>query len=131
VLDHVSITVDDLDAAVAFYDAVLGALGHARVYRTDTAAGYGARNSTEDDSHTYLSIIVLSAVAPDDRHWAFQASSRVSVDKFYAAAVASGGHDDGGVAERPEYHASYYSAFVLDPTGNRVEAVCHRSPTVC
>jgi hypothetical protein len=55
----------------------------------------------------------------------------VSVDEFYAAALASGGRDDGGVAERPEYHASYYSAFVLDPAGNRVEAVCHRSPTVC
>jgi catechol 2,3-dioxygenase-like lactoylglutathione lyase family enzyme len=57
VLDHVSIIVDDLDAAITFYDAVLGALGHARVYRTDTAAGYGARNSAEDDSHTYLSIV--------------------------------------------------------------------------
>jgi len=125
----VSITVDDLEAAVAFYDAVLGTLGHARVYRRETAAGYGVRNSAEDDGHTYLSIIALRAVQPDDRHWAFRTDSRANVDRFYTAALASGGRDDGGVAERPGYHASYYSAFVLDPAGNRIEAVCHRAPT--
>lgn len=125
-LDHVSITVDDLDAAVRFYDAVPGVLGHERVSRTDTAAGYGARNSAADDSHCYLSVVAVSAVSVDDRHWAFRARSRAEVDQFHAAALANGGRDDQGVCERPEYHSSYYSAFVLDPTGNRIEAVTHR-----
>jgi catechol 2,3-dioxygenase-like lactoylglutathione lyase family enzyme len=129
VLDHVSITVDDLVAAVEFYDATLGALGHARVYRTGSAAGYGQRNSATDDSHSYLSIVAQESITSDDRHWAFRARTRQEVDRFYAAALEAGGRDDGGVALRPEYHPSYYSAFVLDPAGNRIEAVCHRDPT--
>jgi len=128
VLDHVSITVDDLEAAVDFYDAVLGALGHDRVYRTESAAGYGQRNSATDDSHCYLSIIAQESVTPDVRHWAFRTRTREEVDRFYAAALRAGGRDDGGVALRPEYHVSYYSAFVLDTAGNRIEAVCHRAP---
>lgn len=128
-LDHVSITVDDLDTAIAFYDAALGALGHTRVYRSDTAAGYGQRNSATDDTHSYLSIVAQAAVVPDDRHWAFRADSRTAVDQFYSLALNTGGRDDGGIGGRPEYHAHYYSAFVLDPVGNRLEAVCHRDPT--
>jgi len=128
VLDHVSITVDDLAAAVDFYDAALGALGHDRVYRTGSAAGYGQRNSAGDDSYSYLSIIAQESITPDDRHWAFRTRTRGEVDRFYAAALQAGGRDDGGVALRPEYHPGYYSAFVLDPAGNRVEAVCHRTP---
>lgn len=126
--DHVSITVDDLESAVGFYDATLGALGHQRVYRTATAAGYGPRNSADDDGHSYVSIIAQETTVPDDQHWAFRASSRALVDHFYAAALAAGGRDNGGVATRPEYHPNYYSAFVLDTAGNRIEAVCHRPP---
>jgi catechol 2,3-dioxygenase-like lactoylglutathione lyase family enzyme len=126
-LDHVSITVDDLDAAVSFYDAALGALGHERVYRTGAAAGYGQRNSASDDSHSYLSVVAQETSVPDDRHWAFKAGSRSLVDQFYVRALATGGSDDGGVATRPEYHPSYYSAFVRDPAGNWIEAVCHHS----
>ena len=123
-LDHVSITVDDLAAAVVFYDAALGALGHDRVNRTETAAGYGPRNP---DGRCYVSIVAQPSVTSDDRHWAFRADSRAAVQEFHAAALASGGRDDGGAGARPEYHDTYYSAFVLDPTGNRVEAVCHRT----
>lgn len=130
-LDHASITVDHLDAANLSTTPCSGALGHARVYRTDTAAGYGVRNSAQDRSHTYLSIMAPPSVVPDDRRWAFRAGSRTVVEHFYAAALASSGRDDGGVAARSEYHASYYSAFVLDPGGNRLEAVCHCDPPVC
>ncbi|WP_037076103.1 VOC family protein [Pseudonocardia spinosispora] len=125
-LDHVSITVDDLEAAVRFYDAVMGVLGHDRVHLTDKAAGYGTRNSAADDGHCYLSVVAVSARAADDRHWAFRARSRPEVDQFHAAALAHGGRDDQGVGERREYHDSYYAAFVLDPAGNRIEAVTHR-----
>jgi catechol 2,3-dioxygenase-like lactoylglutathione lyase family enzyme len=92
-LDHVSITVDDLDAAVTFYDATLTTLGHHRVYRTETAAGYGPRNSATDDSYSYLSIVAQPTVRPDARHWAFRARSRAEVDAFHRAALASGGRD--------------------------------------
>lgn len=123
--DHVSIAVDDLDTAVPFYDAVMGVLGHPRVYRSATAAGYGTRNSAEDDGHSYLSIVADATTSSGDRHWAFRARSRTAVEEFHGAALAAGGRDDGGVAERPEYHRYYYAAFVLDPAGNRLEAVCH------
>ena len=128
-VDHVSITVNHLDAAVAFYDAVLAALGHRRVSLTDTAAGYGRRNSREDDRSTYLSVVRVSPpVASSQRHWAFRAPSRKTVDEFHSAALAHGGRDDCGVGLRPEYHPAYYSSFVLDPAdGNRVEAVHHRA----
>ncbi len=126
VLDHVSITVDDLDAAVRFYDAVLGELGHERVSRTDTAAGYGTRNTATDDGHCYLTIVLGDGPVPDDRHWAFRAGSRADVVRFHALAMVHGGSDDGGVDERPEYHSGYFSAFVRDPSGNRLEAVRHR-----
>lgn len=125
-IDHVSITVNDLDAAVSFYDAVLGALGHHRVSLTESAAGYGRRNSGADDQSTYLSVVrVDPAVVASERHWAFRAPNRATVDEFHSAALAHGGRDDCGVGPRAEYHPTYYSSFVLDPDGNRIEAVSH------
>lgn len=109
-----------------FYDAVMGTLGYPRVYRSATAAGYGARNSAQDDRHSYLSIVADPARNHGDRHWAFRAPSRAAVEEFHRAALAAGGRDDGGVAERPEYHRCYFAAFMLDPAGNRLEAVFHR-----
>ena len=91
-----SITVDDLDAAVRFYDAVLGELGHERVSLTDTTAGYGTRNSPADDGHCYLSIVLGADPVADDRHWAFRADSRADVVRFHARAMVHGGSDDGG-----------------------------------
>lgn len=126
-LDHVSITVDDLDAAVRFYDAVLGELGHERVSLTDTAAGCGTGNSPTDDGHRYLSIVLGDDPVADDRHWASRAGSRADVVRFHALAVVHGGPDDSGVDERPEYHPGYFSAFVRDPPGNRLEAVRNRT----
>jgi catechol 2,3-dioxygenase-like lactoylglutathione lyase family enzyme len=58
-------------------------------------------------------------------HVAFTASSRPAVDAFHAAALAAGGRDNGGPGPRPQYHPTYYGAFVLDPDGNNIEAVCH------
>ena len=125
-LDHVSITVGDLDRAARFYDAVMAALGHPRVYRCEEAVGYGLRNGPEDDSRSYLTVRAGPNVVADRRHWAFRAASRAAVDAFHAAALRAGGRDDGAPGLRPDYHAAYYAAFVLDPDGNRIEAVCHR-----
>ncbi|MBD2100149.1 VOC family protein [Leptolyngbya sp. FACHB-261] len=128
-IDHVSITVSDLKKAGEFYDAIMTALGYPCVYKTEQGIGYGLRNSPEDDSHTYISVFASPKVIADRRHWAFRATSRIAVDRFYVAAVATGGKDDAhGPALRPEYHSSYYAAFVTDPDGNRLEAVCHLPP---
>ena len=65
-------------------------------------------------------------VSPDGQHIAFRAGNRAAVDAFYREALAAGGTDNGAPGLRPHYHPSYYAAFVLDPDGHRLEAVCHR-----
>lgn len=128
-LDHVSITVTDLARAARFYDAVMAALRVPCVNRSAEAIGYGLRNRADDDSHTYLSIRAsAAAMHPDRRHWCFRAPDRAAVDAFHAAGLAHGGADDGAPGLRPHYHAHYYAAFLTDPDGNRIEAVCHRAP---
>ncbi|BDG71534.1 VOC family protein [Roseomonas fluvialis] len=127
-LDHVSITVSDLARAARFYDAVMVALRVPCVWREHAAIGYGLRNTDEDDSHSYLTIRATgAAIHADRRHWCFRAPHRAAVDAFHAAGLAKGGADDGAPGLRPHYHAQYYAAFLLDPDGNRVEAVCHRA----
>lgn len=125
-LDHVSITVNALEPARRFYDAVMTAIGVPRVWATEEGLGYGIRSTPDDDGHTYLAIYVRPGVAADRRHWCFRAPDRAAVRAFHAAGLAQGGRDDGPPGLRPEYHAQYYAAFLLDPDGNRVEAVCHR-----
>jgi catechol 2,3-dioxygenase-like lactoylglutathione lyase family enzyme len=125
-LDHASISVRDLESARTFYDAVMRALGCEKVYDRSGALGYGARCSTAEPMHTFLAIYLSRDANVDDkRHWCFKAESQSQVRDFYDAALANGGTCDGPPGLRPHYHASYYAAFVRDPHGNRVEAVCH------
>jgi catechol 2,3-dioxygenase-like lactoylglutathione lyase family enzyme len=121
-LDHVSITTADLDRAQGFYDAVMSALGYPRVYRSARGIGYGERGGPGG----YISVFLGDNVVADRRHWAFRARTRAAVRAFHAAALAAGGRDDGPPAPRPEYDPTYYAAFVLDPDGNRIEAVCRQ-----
>lgn len=130
-IDHVSITVTDLERAARFYDAVMAALGHPCVRRTAQGIGYGMRNRPGNDGHSYISVFQGVEVVADRRHWAFRAPSRVAVDAFYAAGLAAGGSDDGPPGLRPHYHEHYYAAFLRDPDGNRIEAVCHRAESAC
>lgn len=127
-LDHVSITVSDFPRALPFYDAIMQVLGVPCVRRGASSVGYGIRNRPDDDGHSYLSVFASrGTVVADNRHWCFRAPDRAAVDAFHAAALANGGRDDGPPGLRPDYHPSYYAAFVLDPDGNRIEAVCHRA----
>jgi catechol 2,3-dioxygenase-like lactoylglutathione lyase family enzyme len=124
-LDHVSITVSDIAAAERFYDAIMAALGVVKVGLRDDWLGYGERARPEHPDRVYLTI--RKGAKPDEafgRHWCFKASSRATVDAFWSAGVAAGGIDDGAPGLR-HYHPSYYGAFLRDPCGNRVEAVCH------
>ena len=119
--DHVSVTVSDYDKSKAFYAQALAPTGHSRLVEL-----HGQRASTgfchEDGSDLWIS--QGDAVTPPI-HIAFRVSSRAAVDAFYTAAIAAGGRDNGAPGLRPEYHPNYYGAFVLDPDGNNIEAVCH------
>jgi len=124
-LDHVSITVSDIAAAERFYDAIMAALGIVKVGGRDDWLGYGERARPEHPERVYLSI--RKGGTPDQaygRHWCFKAASRAMVDAFWSAGIAAGGSDDGAPGLRA-HHPSYYAAFLRDPCGNRVEAVCH------
>jgi catechol 2,3-dioxygenase-like lactoylglutathione lyase family enzyme len=118
-LDHVTIGVTDLKRAVAFYDAALAPLGIEQLYANgEDFVGYGAGEKA------FFWIGVRDS-AQTGAHIAFTASDRATVDKFHQAALAAGGKDNGAPGLRPHYHEDYYGAFVLDPDGHNIEAVCH------
>ncbi|HEV8261040.1 MAG TPA: VOC family protein [Burkholderiales bacterium] len=126
-LDHVSITVRDLNLARQFYDAIFKVLGVRKVYDREDAIGYGTRNRKDDDAHSYLSIYLSSAASADPRrHWCFRAQSAAQVRAFHSAGIAAGGIDAGAPGLRTDYHAAYFAAFLADPEDNRIEAVWHR-----
>ena len=128
-LDHVSITVPDLGAAARFYDAVMAALDVPCVVRDERRVGYGERARPAYPDRTYLSVFAGPAPEEDSRrHWCFKARDRAAVDAFWRAGLDAGGFDDGAPGLRPHYHPHYYGAFLRDPAGNRVEAVCHEAP---
>jgi catechol 2,3-dioxygenase-like lactoylglutathione lyase family enzyme len=118
--------VADLAREEAFYTKALSSLSIGLVMEVtaeqtggDAHAGFGS------DGKPFF--WVGSGLRPSGPvHIAFTAPSRAAVDAFYRAAIAAGGKDNGPPGLRPHYHASYYGAFVLDPDGNNVEAVCHR-----
>ncbi len=118
VVDHVTLRVRDLGASRAFYEAALAPLGYGKVFKGEDAVAFGAEGA--DDFWIAASEEPVVGV-----HVAFAAASREAVDAFHAAALAAGGHDNGGPGERPEYHEGYYAAYVFDPDGNNAEAVHH------
>lgn len=124
-IDHVSITVNDVAASAPFYDAVMAALRLPCVWRETAAIGYGLRSTPEREAPGNITVREAPGVLADRRHWAFRAADRATVRAFHAAGLAAGGRDDGAPGLRPHYHAAYYGAFLLDPDGNRIEAVCH------
>jgi catechol 2,3-dioxygenase-like lactoylglutathione lyase family enzyme len=128
VLDHVSITVRDLHLARPFYEAVMAALGIAKVNDRGDAIGFGQRNRENDDAHTYFSVYESPAATPDPRrHWCFRAGSVEQVRAFFHVGVETGGSADGEPGLRPNYHRGYFAAFLKDPEGNRIEAVFHNA----
>jgi catechol 2,3-dioxygenase-like lactoylglutathione lyase family enzyme len=123
-LDHISLGVTDLERSRRFYDAALGPLGLVRIVDFQgRGSDYGAMAGQLGVEFT---ITAESGVMPSPAiHVCFRAPDRTSVRAFHAAALLAGGHDDGGPGVRSEYHPDYYAAFVRDPDGHRVEAVCH------
>ncbi|WP_426437319.1 VOC family protein [Bradyrhizobium genosp. P] len=118
-LDHVTISITDIERSKAFYDQALQALGISRLYAEGAqAAGYGIRPKA-------FFWIGARSTPQTGAHIAFTATDRATVDRFYEDAIKAGGRDNGRPGIRPHYHAHYYGAFVLDPDGHNIEAVCH------
>jgi catechol 2,3-dioxygenase-like lactoylglutathione lyase family enzyme len=116
-IDHVYIPVRDLATAEAFYLGALAPLGYTGLIERPGVAGLGPGRKPD--------FFLREGEPGDPVHVAFAAPDRATVDAFHAAALAAGGIDNGGPGPRPEYHPHYYGAFVLDPDGHNVEAVCH------
>jgi catechol 2,3-dioxygenase-like lactoylglutathione lyase family enzyme len=120
-IDHVCLNVADLARSRAFYRRVLEPLGATLLHESATEVGFrGARGGT----------FWLHRREPPSTgaHLAFAAADRAAVQAFHRAALAAGGRDNGAPGPRPHYHEHYYGAFVLDPDGHNVEAVCHAPP---
>ncbi|MDQ2861268.1 MAG: VOC family protein [Pseudomonadota bacterium] len=127
-LDHVSFTVSDVARAKAFYDDALAPLGISAVWSVSAEeTGSGAYHGFGSDERPYFWIGGGEA-GTGGAHVAFIALDRATVDAFYEAAMAAGGRDNGAPGLRPHYHPDYYGAFVLDPDGHNIEAVCHGRP---
>ncbi|MGH6931394.1 MAG: VOC family protein [Dongiaceae bacterium] len=123
-IDHVSLGVNELDKARAFYEAALKPLGFRPVMEHAGMVGFGPGPEkpwfwigTPDGGRW--------ANACPGSHVAFQATSRAAVDAFYRAAIRAGGRDNGKPGLRPQYHADYYGGFIIDLDGHHIEAACH------
>ena len=119
-IDHISLRVSDFQKSRAFYEQALAPLGYTLVFSNDQEqyAGFAGPDREriwighrEGASHGYAHIAIL-------------AKDRATVRKFYEAAMKAGGRDNGGAGPRPQYNPTYYGAFVLDPDGHNIEAVC-------
>ena len=118
-IDHFGINCADLERAAAFYDKVLGVLGQRRLMDFGVAIGYGAE--TPD-----FWISTFEGVGPNrEVHIAFAAPDEATVRAFHAGALEAGAESLHEPRLWPEYHPGYFGAFVRDPDGNNVEAVCH------
>ena len=119
-LDHVSLRVQDLPRAVAFYRTALAPIGYRVAMEFPGSAGLGERGIPDF-------WLALTDRPPLPMHIAFR-TDRARVDAFHAAALAAGGIDNGPPGLRADYHPHYYAAYVTDPEGNNIEVVCHDPP---
>jgi catechol 2,3-dioxygenase-like lactoylglutathione lyase family enzyme len=116
--DHIGLKVKDLDASVRFYAAALTPLGHVLASSEKSYAGIGPRGGPA------LWLYAAGKSAGSGAHVAFRATDRAAVDRFHAAGLKAGGRDNGAPGLRADYSPTYYAAFLIDPDGNNVEAVC-------
>lgn len=126
-IDHVSIPVSDLSRSAVFYDTVLATLGLSRRKERPGAIGYGPLNRAAPVFWILDRVREGSANSGFGLHVSFEAPDRASVDAFHAAALRHGGKDAGAPGVRPQYTMPFYGAFVFDPDGFKIEAVC-RAP---
>jgi predicted GNAT superfamily acetyltransferase/catechol 2,3-dioxygenase-like lactoylglutathione lyase family enzyme len=130
VIDHIGVLVSDFAVSKAFYVSALAPIGHVLLRESRAADAGGGEEPGESDTAGFgvppTPDFWIGRGTPNDPpvHVAFRVSSRALVDAFYGAALAAGGRDNGAPGLRPRYHPEYYAAFVLDPDGHNIEAVC-------
>jgi catechol 2,3-dioxygenase-like lactoylglutathione lyase family enzyme len=130
-LDHMTFRVTDLKKSRAFYEAALAPLGYSVLaefsFDEQSMVGLGIKTDEHSKIDTWLIQGPSAYHEPVTRgcHLAWSAPNHKAVDAFYTAALAAGGKDNGAAGARPHYHPHYYGAFVIDPDGNNIEAVCH------
>jgi catechol 2,3-dioxygenase-like lactoylglutathione lyase family enzyme len=118
-LDHIGLIVSDYSASKRFFEQALAPLDYEPVMEFGgSTAGFGAGGKPD--------FWISQGDAGSPIHVAFASPDRATVDAFHEAALAAGGRDNGAPGLRSQYHPSYYGAFVYDPDGNNIEAVCHR-----
>lgn len=121
---HVTLGTNDFPRAERFYDALMAVLGHPVLFKTPVTLAYGTPTGPK--------LFILppfdgkEARPGNGVHAAFKVEARATVDAFHATALAHGGTDEGAPGLRPHYHPNYYGAYVRDPDGNKIQAVCHR-----
>lgn len=121
---HITLGTNDLESARRFYEPVMATLGIDQPFKLPATIVFGELVG--------LKLFIISpfdggeAKPGNGPHTAFLAPDRAAVDAFHAAALAHGGTDEGAPGLRPHYHANYYGAYVRDPDGNKLQAVCHR-----
>ena len=116
--DHIGLRVKSLDASVRFYTAALAPLGYVLCSRDDSGAGFGPKGEPALWLHLH------KGSAGSAAHVAFRAKDHAAIKKFHAEGLKAGGRDNGGAGPRADYSPTYYAAFLIDPDGNNVEAVC-------
>ncbi len=135
-LDHMTFRVTDIGRAKTFYSAALAPLGYAVAYEGRHGVnilGFSYPEPSEPDGRK-ADVWFVDGPSPyggpaatSGCHLAWRAENRAQVDAFYREAIKAGGKDNGAPGLRPEYHPNYYGAFVIDPEGNNIEAVCHQA----
>jgi catechol 2,3-dioxygenase-like lactoylglutathione lyase family enzyme len=116
-IDHITLDVSDYPRSKQFYEQSLKPLGYELMMEFGEAGGFGEGGMPD--------FWVSQRGDPTTAHIALKATDRETVDRFYEAAMAAGATDNGAPGLRPHYHENYYGAYVIDPDGNNIEAVCH------
>ncbi|MEM9268801.1 MAG: VOC family protein [Pseudomonadota bacterium] len=126
-IDHITFGVSDFQRSTSFYDQALAPLGLRRLFDVPKEHSNGVNITGYGDLRPWF---WMAEEHPTSGmfHVAFQAQSRSEVDAFHAAALRAGGTDNGAPGLRPQYHENYYAAYVFDPDGHNIEAVCGNGP---
>ena len=127
-IDHIGLAVADMKRARAFYLNALKPLGIVVIKEVSAEETGGEAHAHFGAGGKPFFSIGTGTKPKGGTHVAFAARTRAEVDNFYKAALSAGGRDNGPPGPRPHYHATYYGAFVFDPDGNNIEAVCHAAP---